>query len=142
MRGGGRLEAGDAAGALEDFREARRLDPRSGLAWSEEAVALAQLARPKECVEAATRALRFAPRRVEALGTRAACLARLGRRVEALEDLSAAISIAPRGEVYASRAFMHLESGHVGPAKRDAREAVRLDPRLEPMMQQVLDAGP
>jgi tetratricopeptide (TPR) repeat protein len=139
-RGGARLEAGAPAGALEDFRAARTLDPGSALAWSEEAVAVAQLARPRDCITAATRALKLEPRRVEALCTRASCLAKLGRRAEALEDLSAAISIQPRGEAYASRAVMHFEAGHVGPAKRDAREAVRLEPRLEPMMQRVLKA--
>jgi tetratricopeptide (TPR) repeat protein len=141
-RGGARLEAGQPAEALEDFRAARTLDRGSALAWSEEAVALSQLARPKDCITAATRALRIDPRRVEALGTRATCLAQLNRRAEALEDLSAAISIRPRAEAFGTRAFMHLEAGHVGPAKRDAREAVRLDPRLEPLMRRVLDAGP
>lgn len=141
-RGGALLEKGEPGRALEDFRAARTLDPRSSLAWSEEAVAVAQLARPKDCITAATRALRIDPRRAEALSTRATCLAQLGRRAEALEDLSAAISIAPRGEAYASRAVMHLEAGHLGPAKRDAREAVRLDPRLEQFLQRVLDAGP
>jgi tetratricopeptide (TPR) repeat protein len=138
VRGGRRLDDGDPAGALDEFRAARKANPADALAWSEEAAAFAAMHEWPDCVTAATEALRLQPDRVEALATRGACLGHLSRLEEALADLDAALERSPSVEAYVGRALLRAEAGNLEGARADALQVGRLDPALVPRVAKLI----
>jgi tetratricopeptide (TPR) repeat protein len=91
-RGLARLDR-DAAGALADFKQALRLNPRFFPALQNQAHVLAErLGKPQEAVAALDRALALCPGFVPARAGRGVLLARLGRRAEAHRDAREALA--------------------------------------------------
>ncbi|MDG3008080.1 protein kinase domain-containing protein [Paludisphaera mucosa] len=83
----------DPDGALEDFRQALRLDPRSLAALQNSAHVLSRTPeRAEEAIRLLGRALEAFPDYVPARSGRGVLLARLGRREEALADAEGALS--------------------------------------------------
>src|SRR5262249_33120116 len=88
-RGMARL-AREPEGALADFEEALRLNPRSREALQNKAHVLAEvLGKTAEAVAVLDQSVRYYPDHVPARGGRGVLLARLGRRGPALEDAAA-----------------------------------------------------
>jgi tetratricopeptide (TPR) repeat protein len=84
---GMRRIAADADGALEDFRRAERINPRSFVALQNQAHVLTEhKKRPEEALAVTNRLLDFYPDLPEARAGRAVLLARLGRHAEARAD--------------------------------------------------------
>jgi eukaryotic-like serine/threonine-protein kinase len=98
VRGLARLP-GDPSGALSDFDEALRLDPRSRPALQNKAVVLSEhLGRPAEGVQALDRVVALEPDYVPARVGRGVLLARLGRRQDAHRDAEEALRRDPSGD--------------------------------------------
>jgi eukaryotic-like serine/threonine-protein kinase len=91
-RGLARLDR-DAPGALADFEQALRLNPRFFPALQNQAHVLAErLGRPQEAVAALDRALALCPGFVPARAGHGVLLARMGRRAEAHRDAREALA--------------------------------------------------
>ncbi len=134
-RGLNRLAA-DPAAALEDFRTARKLNPKSLRAIQGEASVLSEtLGRPEEAVKALDKAVAFHPQSAPALAGRSVLLARLGRREDALKDAAASLSLDDSAEtLYKAACTYALTSAKVpgdgGEALRLLTRAIRKDGTL------------
>ena len=115
----------DPASALEDFRSASKLDPKSLRALQGEASVLSEtLGRTEEAVKVLDRALAYHPQSVAALTARAVLLARLGRRDDALKDSSASLSLDDSAATLYKAACIFALTSRKEPADRG--EALRL----------------
>jgi serine/threonine protein kinase/Flp pilus assembly protein TadD len=94
-RGLQRLKS-DPEGALNDFRQAELLNPRSYFALENQAHVLGELKRHEQSLEALNKLLDMYPQDTQALAGRAIELARLGRADEALRDAKACLDLNPR----------------------------------------------
>lgn len=102
VRGSTRMCAGDAAGALADFRTAADLNPRSLLALQNQAYVLGDRQKKKDPAGALAvidRAVELYPEFALARALRAVLLARLGRRAEAHQEIEKAQLYSDDGEV-------------------------------------------
>jgi tetratricopeptide (TPR) repeat protein len=123
-RGVARLPA-DTKGALADFEQALRLNPRSTSALQNKASVLSEcLDRPKEALVVLDAALGVDPKYVPALIGRAVLRARTGSRTDAHNDARAALALAPTAEVQyqAACVFALTSAAH----ETDRAEALRL----------------
>jgi tetratricopeptide (TPR) repeat protein len=115
----------DPAGALEDFRAARSLNPRSLPALRNEARLLAEmLGRTEDGVKALDEAIAQHPQSGPVLNDRSVLLARLGRRDEAVRDAEAALSLDDSAETLYRVSCTYALTSTREPG--DASEALRL----------------
>jgi serine/threonine protein kinase/Flp pilus assembly protein TadD len=128
--------AGNVAGAEADRAEGLRREPCDEISWVARGVVRMD-ADPAGALADFDRALEVNPQYWPALEDRAAVLAeRLGRTGDAIAALGRAIELAPeRGQPRAGRGVLLARLGRRDEALRDAREAVRLDPRPEVLYQ-------
>ena len=132
MRGLNQLPA-DPAAAVEDFRAARRLNPKSLPAFQAEAGVLNEmLGRDEEAVAVLNQALAHHPQSAPNLALRSVLLARLGRRDEALKDAAAARALDDSAAILFRAACAYAltsqkEPGHGHEALRLLALAVRKD---------------
>ena len=89
------LDAGDLAAALESFREAAQISPRSEEAHLYHGIALRSAGETASALEALDRCLLINPRRAEAHYRRGLVLEEAGRGEEALAALESAVGLAP-----------------------------------------------
>ena len=122
VRGRGRLAAGDAAGAREDFQRAISMAPESGAPWADLSALEINAGRHGEALAAADEALARSPDLGRAHFNRGAALVRLGRPQEALESFERATQANPENGAAWFRLAMVLD--RLGQAKR-ARETAR-----------------
>jgi serine/threonine protein kinase/Flp pilus assembly protein TadD len=132
-RGMARLQD-DPDGALADFEQALRLDPRSLPALQNKAHVLAQQpGRLADAVAALDRAVALYPDAAQTRGGRAVLLARLGRAQEAREEAEAALRLDPSPRivyqaagVYALASKTTITEGRQAGGDDDARKALQL----------------
>src|SRR5262249_33928135 len=107
-RGVAWLQAGDADRALDDFRRATRLNPRSLPGWQNQAHVLAEVrGRTPEALSVMDRVVALRPRLAAAYSARAVLHARLGHADEAGADVAAALDLGGDGEVFFQAAGAH-----------------------------------
>jgi serine/threonine protein kinase/tetratricopeptide (TPR) repeat protein len=117
--------ATDPTGALADFEQARRLNPRSLDAWENRASVLSEnLNRPRDALKALDAALDLDPKYVSALLGRAVLRARAGLRTESHKDARTALklSVAPSDQYQAACVFALTAAA----AEEDQAEALYL----------------
>jgi tetratricopeptide (TPR) repeat protein len=90
-RGVARLRQNEARGALDDFEQALKVNPRFLPAWQNKAHVLANLKKDAEALQAMDRAVQLHPDFVPARLGRGVLLARLGKRGAAHEEAQAAL---------------------------------------------------
>jgi serine/threonine protein kinase/tetratricopeptide (TPR) repeat protein len=123
-RGIARLDA-DPPGALADFEEALRLNPRSLAALEDKAHVLAErMGQTKEAVTVLDEVLALYPDRVQALASRGVLLARLGRRDMARADARDALRLDNRPATLYQVAGVYALTSKAHP--EDLAEAFRL----------------
>ena len=123
-RGLSRLPA-DPAGALADFQEARKLNPRSLWSLQNEANVLSEsLGRAEDAIKSLDQAIHYHPESVPALTGRAVLLARLGRREAAHKDAAESLALDDSADtLYRAACAFALTSFQV---RSDSDEALRL----------------
>jgi serine/threonine protein kinase/Tfp pilus assembly protein PilF len=124
-RGVARVTA-DPAGALADFRQAEKLEPRSLAGLQNQAHVLAEhLGKTAEAVAVLDRALRWHPDLAPAWAGRGVLYARLGQRHAALRDAREALARDPDGPATQFQvAGIYALTARQAPGNRD--EAIRL----------------
>jgi serine/threonine protein kinase/tetratricopeptide (TPR) repeat protein len=123
-RGVARLPT-DTKGALADFEQALRLNPRSLGALQNKASVLSEfLDRPNEALAALDAALDADPKYIPALIGRAVLRARAGARTDAHTDARAALALAPTAEVQYQAACVFALTARAH--EPDRSEALRL----------------
>jgi tetratricopeptide (TPR) repeat protein len=119
-RGMARLR-GDPKGALADFEQALKVNPRTWMALMNKAHVLSErLGRNREASQVLDELLKLYPEHVPALSGQAVLLARLGQRQKAHELIAEALVLDPTGEVrYQAACVYALTSPQVpGDAER------------------------
>ena len=114
-RGNARVRRKDAAGAMEDFEAAARLNPNYANAWQNQAHVLAEyLNQPAKALEAQNEAVRCAPDFAPARVGRAVLNARQGHRTEAHADAQHALNLSsdPRVIFQAACAYALTSPAH------------------------------
>jgi serine/threonine protein kinase/Flp pilus assembly protein TadD len=120
-RGNARLEDADPEGALDDYREAMRINPRSLNALENQILALDErLARPEDALAVADRLTGLSPDYAAGRVNRGVLLAKLGRRDEAHAEAERALALAAHPEVMfaAARVFALTSKDRPGDAPR------------------------
>ena len=113
----------DPKGALADYDEALKINPRSRAALMGKAEVLAdRLNRPKDANRVLQELLRHYPNHVPALSGQAVVLARLHKRAEAHQRIDEALALNPTGEVYYHAACTYALTGPQAPD--DAEKAL------------------
>jgi serine/threonine protein kinase/regulator of sirC expression with transglutaminase-like and TPR domain len=144
-------KAQDPAGALADFAAALQANPRSYLAWENQANLLDTMpGKQAEVLQALNRALALAPDYVKARAGRGVILARMGKRAEALADAQEALRLENSPAIQYQVAGIYALTSQTVP--HDRLEAYRLlaaalsagygfndlptDPDLKPLRQE------
>jgi eukaryotic-like serine/threonine-protein kinase len=111
--------ATDLAGALEDFDQALKLEPRSLPAMQNKAHVLSRLGQNEKAVEVLTALLELYPYFVDALSGRGVLHARLNNRKAAIDDALEALKLSDRpatryqaAGIYATTSRTHAEDRH------------------------------
>jgi serine/threonine protein kinase/Tfp pilus assembly protein PilF len=114
----------DAPGALEDFREALKLNPTFLPALVNGAVVLRDcLGKPEEALELLDRAVAAHPDQMRTRATRALLLARLGKRDAAFEDAERVVRSSPDGFLLFTLASVYAQTSRAVPS--DGKDATR-----------------
>ncbi len=123
-RGLNRMQT-DPAGALEDFRAAQKVNPRSLEAIRNESHVLSEiLGRIEDAARSLDQAIKARPQSVPALTWRSVLLARLGRRDEALKDAATSLSLDDSADTLFRLACAFALTSKKEP--KDGGEALRL----------------
>ncbi|HKI16925.1 MAG TPA: tetratricopeptide repeat protein, partial [Isosphaeraceae bacterium] len=122
------LDMKETSMALDDFREAIRLDPTNASAWTSLGGTQGRAGRYAEAVASYSEALKRAPDAVGPLAGRGAAQLKLGRIDAALQDLNRALKIAPNNiDARYNRALVHQQRGDPASAKSDLARAKVLE---------------
>lgn len=117
--------ATDPEGALADFREALRINPRSLAAMQDSAAVLSEMpGRDEEAIASLGQALEAFPDYAPARSGRGVLLARLGRRAEALADAEGVLARDAGPAALFQAAGIYSQTSRIEPA--DARIALDL----------------
>jgi tetratricopeptide (TPR) repeat protein len=130
-RGIARLEAGDAAGALAEFRRAAARAPHAPEPWNNAGLVRQRLGQLREAVADFDRALALRPDYPEALSNRGRARQALGDCDGARADFDRALAGATGGFAVAvlhNRGALHQERGDLAAALADYDRALALDP--------------
>jgi tetratricopeptide (TPR) repeat protein len=131
-RGIARLQGGDAAGALEDFRRAALLKPDYPEPWNNSGLLRHMLGQFGPAVADFDRALAIRPDYPEALTNRGRARQALGDPAGARADFDRALAIAGTGGFAASvlhnRGALRQDSGDLAGARADYDRALQIDP--------------
>jgi tetratricopeptide (TPR) repeat protein len=126
-RGYWRLQDNDAKGALADFDEALKLNPRSRDAMQNKAVVLADyLEKPKDAIAVLDRLLEQYPDYVEARAGRGVYLARIGDGKRARQDAADCLRDEPTAYRYYQMAGLYAQLAKHEADGQARRESFRL----------------
>ncbi|PTQ12047.1 hypothetical protein CLG96_05575 [Sphingomonas oleivorans] len=129
-RGIARIQVGDLAGAKSDLQKAEALDPTFVQNFIGHAMLADAERRPRDAVEAYTKAIAREPDNSYAIGHRALAYAVIGEEDRALADAAAAIKLDPDWiDLYSLRAGIYLEKGDRDHAIEEMRSAIAVDPK-------------
>ncbi|MDX2031864.1 MAG: tetratricopeptide repeat protein [Blastocatellia bacterium] len=118
-------------GALADFSEALRLNPRYLLAWIKRGNIRLNLGEDEEAIADFTEALRVDPRSVLAWNNRGLARHNIGEMAAAVADYTRALDLdAKQPLVFNNRGSAKHDQGNWVGALRDYDQAIALDPRL------------
>ncbi len=106
-------------GAVEDFREALKVNRKNLRAWQNAAHTLSIMGEAAECIRCLTKALDFYPRVKEFRSGRGIELARVGRRDEAYRDAVESLRNAPSARITYQVAGIYALISQQNPAERD-----------------------
>lgn len=138
--GTARLQAGLLEDAVDHLREALRLDPRYVPAWSNMGFARVAMDDMDGAQRAFERGVEIDPRQVEALDNLGTFHLNNGREARAVEYLQRALAERPdMAETRAKLALAWFRQDDMVQAKREAEEALRLDPGVA-LARQILGA--
>ncbi len=129
-RGGFRITAGDAAGAVGDFDRTIALNPQEGGLYAGRAMAFARLGDFRRALAESREAVRLAPEEPFVLGGLCRDLAALGEELDrARAACDTSLRIAPGNEAtLASRGMVNLRQGRFEQAWNDYDAALRRGP--------------
>ncbi len=128
-RGVARRDTGDVAGALADFDEAARLDPRLATVYVHRGIAHIYHGDYESAIADFDEEIRLDPQDAEAYRHRGFAHSRLGDYDGAIADYSEAIRIDPQSaNAYNTRGIARANKNDVDDAIADYDEAIRLDP--------------
>ncbi len=135
-------EAGDAAGALDEYGAAVALLPDDPTVYRDRGALYYALGRYDEALADYTRVIALRPESAMAFHNRGSALHRLRRYEEALTDLTRAVELEPaRAEPYASRAMTLHALGRHDEAWRDVRQCRALGYEVPPAFLAALAAA-
>lgn len=128
-RGIYRKDAGDLAGAMEDYSRALQLDPGYTLAYTNRAVARQRLGDFEGALQDLDRSIALDPDDSSAFANRGVVQIRLGQTERALADFTRAIELDPSNSAaYANRGTLRSNLGEYGAALADLDRALALNP--------------
>jgi tetratricopeptide (TPR) repeat protein len=130
-RGIARLEGGDAAGALEDFRQATSLERDFAEAWNNSGMVRQMLGQLSEAIADFDRALAIRPAYPEALSNRGRVRQTLGDWTEALADFDRALTHASgrfAAAIWHNRGMLRQQQGEPAAALADFDRALAIHP--------------
>ncbi len=129
-RGNARSVQGDRAGALADYNEAIRLDPRNALAYNNRGKLRSDQGDAAGAIADYNEVIRLDPRYVFAYNNRGNARRAMGDLAGALADYNQAIRLDPRyAHAYNGRGNARSDQGDPVGAMADYNEAIRIDPR-------------
>jgi tetratricopeptide (TPR) repeat protein len=131
-RGIARFQGGDVRGALEDFRQAARLEPNYAEPWNNSGLLRQRLGQLTQAVADFDRALAIRPDYPEALTNRGRARQALGDAEGARADFDRALELAANTPFAASvlhnRGMLRQHNGDAAGALADFDQALRIDP--------------
>ena len=128
-RGIYRKDAGDLAGAMEDYSRALELDPGYTLAYTNRAVARQRLGDFEGALQDLDRSIALDPDDSSAFANRGVVQIRLGQPERALADFTRAIELDPsNAAAYANRGTLRSNLGDYRAALADLDRALALNP--------------
>jgi protein O-mannosyl-transferase len=125
------------------YTEALRADPSRGAAYSNRAIVLLRLGRPREALADLEKSRELLPMRAATLHLPIGeAYRQLGRFAEAEDELDRAIASGNRrAQVFYDRGLTRAARGNRDGAIEDLREALRLDPTLEEARSRLTELG-
>jgi tetratricopeptide (TPR) repeat protein len=128
-RGSARHDAGDRAGALEDYTRCLEIKPDNVVARTSRGAVKFELDDPKGAVEDYSRSIEIRPSYERAWNLRGMVRERMGDRAGARQDFDRALEIRPDYPVaLTNRGFLRRNLGDLAGAQEDAKTALRIDP--------------
>jgi tetratricopeptide (TPR) repeat protein len=130
-RGIARVEGGDVAGALEDFRQATSFAPDYAEAWNNSGLVRQMLGQLPEAIADFDRALAIRPAYPEALSNRGRVRQALGDWTEALADFDRALTHASgrfAAAIWHNRGMLRQQQGEPAAALADFDRALAIHP--------------
>ena len=118
---------GDFDGALADYAEAARLDPKNVGAYTAQATIWTMKDDFDKAIAAYDRAIAADQTRAETYALRAHAYDQKGDRKRALADINRAIKLSPQAAFLQLRGTLKLQDGDVDAALRDAEAALKGD---------------
>jgi len=130
MRAAVRQQTGDLDGALDDFNEALKLDPKHALAHLGRAICRFQMNDPEGAIADCDAAANLAPGIVKCYELRGSAFMKIGNLDAALANYDEAVRLAPSSAMPLNfRAGLHYARQDYAAAIRDHMEALKRDPR-------------
>jgi tetratricopeptide (TPR) repeat protein len=130
-RGLVRSHLGNFTGAVEDFDETIKGDPKNAFAYNNRAWAKQNLGRFDEAIADYDQAIAFDPKLAMAYSNRGLCHHRQRDLEAAIADYDHAIKLDRRSALaHNNRGLARMESGQFDAALEDYEEAIKLDPDL------------
>ncbi len=127
--------------ALAAIQEAIRIDPEEPTFYCTQALVYLQMSDWAKTLQAAETALELDPESEEALNLQSLALRRMGRRHESSEALQAALNRNPEDAfTHTNRGWQLLEQGNSQQALNHFREALRLDPDMDPARNGIIES--
>jgi len=140
-RGRAQLFAGQAAGAIEDYDAAIRLNSKTAELYVERGHAQMVFGRVDAAIHDFDEALKRNPRSWSAFNERGVAKSRKVKLVEAISDFDQAIAIHPLPEIYANRGYVNEALARSQDAIRDLQKALQGDPSLVPAREALRQLG-
>lgn len=129
LRGDAYAAAGNFNDALNDYKFAEKLDPKSGYAILQCARVEENMNKPTAAIEQYTRLLKMYPHIPNFFLARAQQKERLNLHKDAVADISKAIELQPENDYfYERRAEIYCLLGAAADARKDYLEAIKINP--------------
>jgi tetratricopeptide (TPR) repeat protein len=129
-RGTQRFNQGDYQGAITDFNQAIKLDPKFAWAYAGRGTAKARLGDSQGAIADYNQAIKLDPKSADAYTNRGGAKVNLGDHQGAIADLDQAIKLDPKSAyAYANRGAAKTSLGDYQGAIADLNQVIQLDPK-------------
>jgi tetratricopeptide (TPR) repeat protein len=131
LQAGDKYKAGDFKGAISDYEQAIRIDPKSALAYINRGNARYKLGDKQGAISDYEQVIRIDPKYADAYYNRGVVRSALGDKQGAITDYDQAIRIDPKfAKAYNNRGAARYGLGDKQGAIADYEQAIRIDPKF------------